>query len=150
MKKVRMVLLVVLAIISASCISSCRTARLHEIPEGCRGWIVIWHSKADCPPLSKDDGRLVLQIPPNGRSCTSTSLTHGLSSDVFMIVGLERRVVEEVPHGSGEVALWGLQKGACSSIGSGERQFEAFFLGTEADFQAARMPDWPCEERKAP
>ena len=110
---------------------------MYEIPEGFTGWVLIEFGRTNCPPLSKQDGKLVFKIGSDGRLCTSSHPEYGWAKDLYCYVGRSRTELRSTGWGGGGL-IWG------SSIGGvqGEKvTHETFFVGTEAQFKhATRAP----------
>ena len=133
-------LLVALAFVFALCgCKKARTACVYEIPEGFTGWVLIEFGRTNCPPLVKRDGKVVFEIGRDGRFCTSSALEYGWAKDTFFYVGKSRTEIPGTVSGGGGL-IWGGATGS-TRMGSVERTYANFFVGTEQQFtNAAEQP----------
>ena len=63
-----------------------RHRELWRIPHDYHGWIYTHWSTPPCAALPISNGYLVIEVPPNGVVCTSSTLEEGVAKDRFVYV----------------------------------------------------------------
>lgn len=112
-----------------------RAPYVYEIPEHYRGWVRIEFEATQCPPLPRRAGKYVAVIPPSGGLCTRSASTYGVATDEYYLVGSERRRIGPSGWGQGGM-VWGARLGGQQP----GKTVEEFFVGTEAEYNAAKPP----------
>jgi hypothetical protein len=113
--------------------------QLWEIPQGYRGWVVVEYDNLAYPPLPSAGLDQVIQVPPDGRVCTSTPMPTGWVFTRYQYVYSDGRR-EEVPDTGwgGGGYLWGGFSGRKQQSRAYPR--EAFFVGSEQDYRSGHSP----------
>lgn len=119
---------------------ACRTKRpgmVYRLDSETRGWVVIVFNRPEAPPLTTQNGRLIIDVPRSGVAITSTTSPVGVSRDDEFLVR----------HPDGREAPLPLDSiranhvGALT-VGDGKRmEHEVFFVGTRAELQVAEKED---------
>jgi hypothetical protein len=131
-------LALVFVFVFAGC-KKARTSHVYEIPQGFTGWVLIEFGRTNCPPITKRDAKLIFQIGKDGRFCTSSAPEFGWAKDAYFYVGKSRTEIPSTVSGRGGL-IWGGGTGSVQ-VGSLERTYETFYVGTEEQFkQAAKQP----------
>lgn len=133
--------------IGSSVRQATRRPSQYLIPEGYVGWARVEYQVPNAPALPVEGGRSVLRFPPDGLLRTSSAEEFGWAKDEFSYFGSGGlRPLSQTAWGGGGM-IWGRVNGEATTA-SGKRQYEEFFVGTEAQFkqavnlkQDARPPD---------
>jgi hypothetical protein len=123
-----------------------RTPVVYEIPEGFRGWVLIQFNKPECPRLAEVEGKLVLRISKDGKSCASSAPEYGWAKDEFHFVSERgREPIRTTVQGGGGM-IWSASIGECGSgAGHTAAVFSNFYVGTEVAAKADTVAPSPPE-----
>ena len=86
------------ALVCAACAGNTRHPELWLIPNGYTGWIYTRWQLGACPATPLRDGWLVIEVPPDGRYCTSSTLEEGVAHDRFLYVDEVGEEIDELPY----------------------------------------------------
>jgi hypothetical protein len=103
--------------------------RRYEIPATYRGWVIIQEETPECPPLGRDDGKLVFSIDVRGCGCISDAQPTGWSQWSYVAVAPDggRSVLPNTNWGGGGL-IWA---GFSGSATDRAHPYSGFFVGTE-------------------
>lgn len=101
-----------------------RTPVEYRLPADFRGWVLIEHEAAACPPLEQRNGRLIVQVNGAGRACTNNAFEKGEAADSFFYI--RENVKEPLPD---NVVILHHNFVRCTQPGRPERRYEQFFVG---------------------
>lgn len=125
-----MVVLVVVAAVIVTAIARVGITRptVYELADGYHGWFLIRYEDPRCPPPSMRGLYQIVQIPSDGRGCTSGAMPRGWHYQRAGYVG---------PGGARTAApsVWPLGH-------SDARKVVIAFIGTENDFRTSPQPSW--------
>ena len=128
-----------LTLVAGGC-KKMRDGYVYEIPDGFTGWVTVEFNRSDCPPLARQDGKLILQFKNDGRLRTSSTFEEGWSKDEYYYVGSSHTPRKITDSGPGSL-IWGTAIGT-QVIGQKERSYLTAFVGSEAQFnKAGNAPD---------
>jgi len=126
-------------------LSGCGTYRVRsvwEVPQGYRGWVLVERANPRCQPAQFTLTSVVFRVDSSGHGCTSTPLAKASQLLSFWeIDSLGRK--HELPSSPGGL-IWGFSNAAASNEFVSIREATEFFVGTEAEFDAAQQsrPKW--------
>ena len=109
---------------------------LVQLPLNYHGWVVIRYLDPTCPPLERLGRYDLVTIAPSGRFCTSSERApEGATRSRYAYVAPDgtRQALDGSPP------IWGRALVARSDEG-GSAVREAFFVGSESEYQATQGP----------
>lgn len=111
---------------------------VYEIPGGYEGWIFIQFGDTSCPPLQRKGEVRVVQIPPTGRVCTSSTIPVGVFYAEFEYV---------YPDGERTHLPWSTSSGGDALVRmltyDPQDKSEIDFVGNKEKFMSAGPPPYP-------
>ncbi|HEY3972918.1 MAG TPA: hypothetical protein VGM18_07925 [Candidatus Sulfotelmatobacter sp.] len=112
------------------------------LPNGYTGWVRVEFEIPGAPPLKSENGRTVLEIPPDGSLRTSSPEQYGRTKDAYFFDSPSG--LRPIPDSGPGRLIWGKVDGEKidgekingeKSGVSGTRKYEEFFVGTEQQYR---------------
>lgn len=126
------VIVSVAAWVSVATRSSPRRSLQFLIPENYTGWVRVEFGVSGAKSLPIEAGQAVAKFPVSGVLSTSSPAQYGWAKDFYFYYS--DAGVRPLPSSGPGRMIWG-KINAEESAGSGKREYEEFFVGTERQFK---------------
>jgi hypothetical protein len=130
----RYLLALAMGILAMSCEG--RPPRVFELSKGFRGWAIVRYEGAGCREIQSDGRALVIRIAESGQVCTSSAIDERWGRSEFSFSGAPEAPIPADPSRS-DCQVWGFQTGAAQNAGKPPFKYQAFFVGTRAEWETA-------------
>lgn len=118
-----------------------RTPKIHYIPEGFTGPLIVVYEEEGFPKLNIIDEAYQLNFPPNGIIITSSSAEYGWAKDRYFYIqknGLKKEIDSYFSEEG--ISIQGGGMGSVMNDGK-EYSYSEIFIGTKAEYEQAQIKD---------
>ena len=122
----------VVAWVNVATRSSPRRSLQFLIPENYTGWVRVEFASPGAPALPVKAGQAVVKFPASGALTTSSPAQYGWAKDFYFYYS--DAGLRPLPSSGAGRMIWG-KINAEESAGTGKRDYEEFFVGTERQFK---------------